>query len=179
VIADARPVGGSMFPIHRDTRFARDKSPYKTNAGAHFRHRSRDAHAAPGYYLHLAPGQVFFGAGVWHPDPASLLAIRKALVERSADWKRITGARAFKAACELWGGERQARAAGLRGRPPAGRGLEAHGLHGGRDVVGSSGDAGGLPRALRRSAGRRRRSTRSWPARWATTGRPRCWPRSP
>ena len=42
-VADPRPSGGSMFRIFRDTRFARDKSPYKTNVGAQFRHA-----AAPG-----------------------------------------------------------------------------------------------------------------------------------
>src|SRR5213596_3207363 len=34
--ADARPSGGSLFRIYRDTRFAKDKSPYKTNVGIHF-----------------------------------------------------------------------------------------------------------------------------------------------
>ena len=37
-VADPRPNGGSLFRIYRDTRFSRDKTPYKTNAGAHFRH---------------------------------------------------------------------------------------------------------------------------------------------
>lgn len=32
LVADPRPVGGSMFRIYRDTRFSRDKSPYKTSA---------------------------------------------------------------------------------------------------------------------------------------------------
>jgi len=35
-MADARPIGGSLFRIHRYTRFAKDKTPYKTHAGAHF-----------------------------------------------------------------------------------------------------------------------------------------------
>jgi uncharacterized protein (TIGR02453 family) len=44
--ADARPSGGSLFRIYRDTRFSKDKSPYKTNVGIHFRHeRAKDAHA--------------------------------------------------------------------------------------------------------------------------------------
>ena len=44
--ADARPSGGSLFRIYRDTRFSKDKSPYKTNLGIHFRHeRAKDAHA--------------------------------------------------------------------------------------------------------------------------------------
>src|SRR4051794_36073157 len=58
-VADTRTVGGSVFRIYRDTRFAKDKTPYKTHTGIQFRHaRSRDVHA-PGFYLHLEPGSVF------------------------------------------------------------------------------------------------------------------------
>src|SRR5215831_13572407 len=47
--ADARPIGGSLFRIHRDTRFSKDKSPYKTHTGIQFRHEvGKDVHA-PGY----------------------------------------------------------------------------------------------------------------------------------
>ena len=66
--ADPRPNGGSLFRIYRDTRFSKDKTPYKTNVGAHFRHEAgKDAHA-PGFYLHLEPGMCFAGCGIWHPD---------------------------------------------------------------------------------------------------------------
>ena len=70
--ADPRPNGGSLFRIYRDTRFSKDKSPYKTNVGAHFRHESyKDAHA-PGFYLHLEPEACFAGLGIWRPDSKSL-----------------------------------------------------------------------------------------------------------
>jgi len=64
-VADPRPVGGSMFRIYRDVRFSEDKSPYKTQASAHFKHHkaSKDVHV-PGFYLHLEPGQCFTAAGV-------------------------------------------------------------------------------------------------------------------
>ena len=59
--ADPRANGGSLFRIYRDTRFSKDKTPYKTNVGAHFRHEAgKDAHA-PGFYLHLEPGMCFAG----------------------------------------------------------------------------------------------------------------------
>ena len=84
--ADPRRVGGSLFRIHRDTRFAKDKSPYKTNLGIHFRHeRAKDAYA-PGYYLHLAPGEVFAGGGIWHPETPALTAIRQAIVDDPDGW---------------------------------------------------------------------------------------------
>src|SRR5918992_6326144 len=52
-VADARTVGGSLFRIYRDTRFSKDKTPYKTHVGIQLRHESgKDVHA-PGFYLHL------------------------------------------------------------------------------------------------------------------------------
>jgi uncharacterized protein (TIGR02453 family) len=89
-LADPRPSGGSMFRIYRDTRFARDKSPYKTNVGAQFRHglASRDVHA-PGFYLHLDPAGCFASAGLWHPEPVTLKAVRDRIVSNSREWKAI------------------------------------------------------------------------------------------
>ena len=66
--ADPRPVGGSLFRIQRDTRFASDKTPYKTHTGLHFRHvATRDDVHAPGFYLHLEPGNCFAALGLWQP----------------------------------------------------------------------------------------------------------------
>src|SRR5918994_181068 len=88
--ADPRRSGGSLFRIYRDTRFSKDKSPYKTNTGMHFRHkRAKDVHA-PGYYLHLAPGEVFAGGGIWHPDGPTLTAIRQAIVDDPDRWRAAT-----------------------------------------------------------------------------------------
>ena len=88
--ADPRANGGSLFRIYRDTRFSKDKTPYKTNVGAHFRHEAgKDAHA-PGFYLHLEPGMCFAGCGVWHPDSPTLGRIRDAIVEKPEEWTRIT-----------------------------------------------------------------------------------------
>lgn len=95
-IADPKPVGGSLFRIHRDTRFSKDKSPYKTNAGAHFRHESaKDAHA-PGFYFHLEPDNCFAAAGLWHPDGPTLGLIRDSIIGRSRAWKEITKSDAFQ-----------------------------------------------------------------------------------
>jgi uncharacterized protein (TIGR02453 family) len=86
--ADARVQGGSLFRIYRDTRFGADKTPYKTNTGVHFRHqRSKDAHA-PGYYLHLEPGECFMGVGMWRPETGVAYRIRERIAEDPAGWKR-------------------------------------------------------------------------------------------
>ena len=88
-VADARPNGGSMFRIYRDTRFARDKSPYKTNAGCQFRHvAGKDAHA-PGFYVHLEPDNVFFGGGLWLPPSQVLFNVRTAIVAKPEQWQRV------------------------------------------------------------------------------------------
>jgi uncharacterized protein (TIGR02453 family) len=102
-VADPRPAGGSLFRQHRDTRFSKDKSPYKTHVGIHFRHRAgKDVHA-PGFYLHLEPGTVFAGAGIWHPEPETLAAIRNAIVERGAAWRKAVTTPAFRRTCRLEG----------------------------------------------------------------------------
>ena len=113
IVADARPTGGSMFRIYRDTRFAKDKTPYKTAAAAQFRHDAgKDVHA-PGYYLHLEPGSVFFGGGIWRPDPASAGKIRDAIVARESQWRKIVKDKNFPKLSSGHAGE------SLK-RPPAG-----------------------------------------------------------
>ena len=90
--ADPRPVGGSMFRIYRDTRFSRDKSPYKTTAAAHFPHKAagKDVHA-PGFYLHLESGSCMGGGGLWHPDAPALAKVRERIVSRTKEWKAVAG----------------------------------------------------------------------------------------
>ncbi len=90
LVADPRPVGGSMFRVYRDTRFSRDKSPYKTHLGIHFFHETAKAAASvPGFYLHISPETCFAAAGIWHPDAASLAKIRHAIANGSSEWKAI------------------------------------------------------------------------------------------
>lgn len=94
--ADPRPHGGSMFRIYRDTRFSKDKTPYKENAGVHFRHAlGKDAHA-PGFYMHFAPGEVFYGGGLWMPEPPVLSKIRQAIADKPKAWGKIVEDVAFK-----------------------------------------------------------------------------------
>ncbi len=101
--ADPRPVGGSLFRIYRDTRFSNDKSPYKTHIGIQFRHeKGKDVHA-PGFYLHIEPGNCFGGLGLWHPDGKALRAIRQAIVAHPERWSRAIGDARFTKRLELAG----------------------------------------------------------------------------
>ena len=90
---DPRPFGGSMTRIYRDTRFSKDKRPYKTAVGIHVAHqKATKERGLPGFFLHLAPGDSFVGSGIWHPMPKDAGRIRSAIVDRSAAWgKAIAG----------------------------------------------------------------------------------------
>lgn len=102
--ADPRPVGGSLFRIHRDTRFSKDKTPYKTHIGIHFRHfATREDVHAPGYYLHLEPGGCFAALGLWRPATDDAYAIRQAIAEDSGRWKRATRSKRFTEIYDLDG----------------------------------------------------------------------------
>ena len=87
LVADPRPTGGSMFRIHRDVRFSRDKSPYKPYAAAHFPMGKR-MHG-PGYYLHIEPGASIVVGGMWMPEAPDLQRIRERVSERPAEWKKV------------------------------------------------------------------------------------------
>lgn len=102
--ADARVVGGSLFRIQRDTRFSKDKTPYKQNTGVQFRHEAgKDAHA-PGFYLHLEPGGSYAGVGLWRPETKVAYRIRDHIAEHPDRWKKVTRSKRFT---DVWtlGGE--------------------------------------------------------------------------
>ena len=88
-------MGGSLMRVYRDTRFSKNKTPYKTNIGIQFRHeQAKDVHA-PGYYVHIDPDDVFLGAGMWMPESGALLAIRERIRDKSSEWQRAKGDRTF------------------------------------------------------------------------------------
>ncbi|GAA4865121.1 DUF2461 domain-containing protein [Luteimonas vadosa] len=94
--AEPKPVGGSLFRIHRDTRFANDKSPYKSWQGARLFHERRKQVPAPSFYIHLQPGRCFVGAGLWHPDTQTQRRVRQFIVDNPASWKAAAHAPGFR-----------------------------------------------------------------------------------
>lgn len=107
-VAQATRVGGSLMRVYRDTRFSRNKTPYKTNIGIQFRHkRAKDVHS-PGYYVHVAPDEVFIGVGMWRPDTDPLRGIRERIAAKPAEWQRTIGDPKFKRHFDL-GGEKLTR----------------------------------------------------------------------
>lgn len=101
--AEPRKVGGSLMRVFRDTRFSRDKTPYKTNIGIQFRHQlGKDVHA-PGFYLHIATDECFLGAGSWHPESDELGRYRDHIVKKTEKWFAARDDKKFTSQWELWG----------------------------------------------------------------------------
>jgi uncharacterized protein (TIGR02453 family) len=83
VCADTRINGsGSIFRIYRDTRFSKDKSPYKTYLGILFWEGRRKKTENSGYYFHLEPPKLMLGVGVYMFTKSPLKLYRDAVVHQ-------------------------------------------------------------------------------------------------
>lgn len=101
--AEPRKMGGSLMRVYRDTRFGRDKTPYKTNIGIQFRHElGKDVHA-PGFYLHIATDACFLGVGCWHPESDVLGRIRDLIAAEPERWFKARDDKKFAAQWQLSG----------------------------------------------------------------------------
>ncbi len=100
---ELKPQGGSIMRIYRDTRFSKDKTPYKTNMAAHFGHGRGREGACPALYLHFGPGQCGVGGGIWQPDAPALHAIRSAIAAQPDQWRNATAQFDARSACGLMG----------------------------------------------------------------------------
>ena len=87
--AHMRPAAKCLFRIYRDTRFAADKSPYKTHLGAWWSRSALEKTSGGGYYMHVGAQELVIAAGVYMPEKNQLLAIRRRLMEHHAEWKKL------------------------------------------------------------------------------------------
>jgi uncharacterized protein (TIGR02453 family) len=77
----------SLFRIYADTRFSKDKAPYKTHFGIRFSRAT--AQLRGGYYFHLEPGNSFMAGGFFSPNPDDLKRIREDIHFNYDDWNEI------------------------------------------------------------------------------------------
>lgn len=91
-----------VFRIYRDTRFAKDKSPYKTHFGASLMSVKNGVGVA-GYYLHLDPDDIFLAGGVHMAEPAQMKLLRQEISYNAAKFKKIINDKTFKANFEIHG----------------------------------------------------------------------------
>ncbi|GAE62909.1 DUF2461 domain-containing protein [Chryseobacterium indologenes] len=84
----------ALFRIYRDTRFSKDKSPYKTNFGASL--GMGKGSQKGGYYLHMEPGKSFLAGGIYMPEPSVLKEVRKEISLYGNDFLNILNQKDFK-----------------------------------------------------------------------------------
>lgn len=66
----------AVYRIYRDTRFSKDKTPYKTHIGAIFPRRGLGRDSGAGYYFHISAKEVGIACGAYAPGPEELRKIR-------------------------------------------------------------------------------------------------------
>ncbi|MEX2218572.1 MAG: TIGR02453 family protein [Phycisphaerales bacterium] len=77
----------SLHRMNRDTRFSKDKSPYKTAVTATFRH-AKAGEMMLGYHLSLEAGKARAYFGLWEPETPVLEAVRGRILAQPAEWKK-------------------------------------------------------------------------------------------
>lgn len=92
----------SVFRIHRDVRFSKDKSPYKTHAACWFYHLDAgrgvggDAQGGAGFYFHFAPKEIMIAAGIWMPPRPLVQKIRDAIIDDQETFESLVDSRSFR-----------------------------------------------------------------------------------
>ena len=87
----------AIFRINRDTRFSKDKSPYKTNVGAIINPGGTKGKELPGLYIHLEAGAMMLGGGAYFLDKEPLYQVRQYIMLNPARFNNIINDSNFKA----------------------------------------------------------------------------------
>ncbi len=85
--AIAKKNGGSLMRVYRDIRYSKDKSPYKSYIGIHFKHLLAKGAHTPAFYLHIHPDECFLGVGCWQPESVNLHKIRDYMIDNPNSWR--------------------------------------------------------------------------------------------
>lgn len=107
----------AIYRIYRDTRFSKDKTPYKTHIGATFHRQGLSRNTCAGFYFGVSHKSVEIAGGMYMPGPEELAAVRAAIVE---DPKRFLAHVNDRKVAKTMGALRGDRLA----RPP--KGFDAH-----------------------------------------------------
>ncbi len=79
----------AIYRIYRDTRFSKNKIPFKLNISAMFGHRLLPKNYCSGYYFHVSATECFVGVGVYMPEPEQLKAIRDAIESDTRRFEKL------------------------------------------------------------------------------------------
>jgi uncharacterized protein (TIGR02453 family) len=86
----------AVYRFYRDTRFSKDKSPYKQQIAASFRRRGLDQHGGAGFYFAVSHKEVAVGGGIYMPMPETLLAVRTHIAGHHEEFRKITESRTVR-----------------------------------------------------------------------------------
>jgi uncharacterized protein (TIGR02453 family) len=86
----------SLYRIYRDTRFSKDKTPYKTRVAAIFPPRGLGKHDGAGLYFHISTTELLIGGGLYMPSPEDLQAVRTAIASDYQNFEAIVQNRGFR-----------------------------------------------------------------------------------
>lgn len=136
LIYDNRATGsGSIYRIHRDTRFSPDKTPYKTFLGILFWEGSRHKNESSGFYLQVNPDNIYLAVGVYIFPPALVKTYRDAVVQPERGLRLTTVVRDIAAAGYQVGGAHYKRVpAGYDAAHPNVELLKHNGLYAGIEM---------------------------------------------
>src|SRR5258706_1590551 len=84
-----------IYRLSRDTRFSKDKTPYKTHIGATFPRRGLPKHAGAGFYFGVSHKYVEVAGGMYMPGPEELAAVRRAIAADATRFAKLIGAKAL------------------------------------------------------------------------------------
>jgi uncharacterized protein (TIGR02453 family) len=85
----------AIYRIYRDTRFSKDKTPYKTHIAASFVHGALEKHVSAGFYVAVSPEGVDIGGGIYMPGPEELLIVRTLIASDYRGWEKVTTGKAL------------------------------------------------------------------------------------
>jgi uncharacterized protein (TIGR02453 family) len=86
----------SIYRIYRDTRFSKDKTPYKDHIAALFPHRDMEKHRGGGFYVQVNHSGVGIAGGVYGPMPEQMLILRNRFAEAHEEFRELTEGKPFR-----------------------------------------------------------------------------------
>jgi uncharacterized protein (TIGR02453 family) len=95
-----------IFRIYRDTRFSKDKTPYKLHMAAGVGKNGKSHSGKPGIYFQVGPEKLEIAGGCWQPEKDLLTKIRSAIVADPKRVERILNAKKFKETFGELGGDK-------------------------------------------------------------------------
>ena len=86
----------AIYRIYRDTRFSKDKTPYKDHIAASFHRSGANSGGEGGYYFAVSHKEVAIGGGIYMPMPETLKAVRAHLAEHHEEFRKIVRGKAVR-----------------------------------------------------------------------------------